>query len=115
MALRSRRDSAMIWPGFVDAVTTLLMVMMFVLTIFTVMQAVLRDTITTQGAELGELNAQVAQLADALGLERKRAEGLQADFQSSLLPLKRNRSSLVGVAETLALLALMVNIAASAI
>ena len=44
MALRRKRDSSMIWPGFVDAVTTLLMVLMFVLTIFTVMQSVLRDT-----------------------------------------------------------------------
>ena len=37
MALSRRRDSSLIWPGFVDAVTTLLMVLMFVLTIFTVM------------------------------------------------------------------------------
>lgn len=76
---RRRRDSSNIWPGFVDAVTTLLMVLMFVLTIFTVMQSVLRETITTQGSELDSLTQQVAQLADALGLERKRAEGLQAE------------------------------------
>ena len=79
MGLSRKRDSSIIWPGFVDAVTTLLMVLMFVLTIFTVMQSVLRDQITTQGHELSELNAQVAQLADALGLERNRAEGLQAE------------------------------------
>ena len=72
----------MIWPGFVDAVTTLLMVMMFVLTIFTVMQVVLRDTITTQSNELDSLTDQIAQLADALGLERQRAEGLQAEVGS---------------------------------
>ncbi|NEY90706.1 peptidoglycan -binding protein [Tabrizicola oligotrophica] len=83
MGLSRRRDSSMIWPGFVDAVTTLLMVMMFVLTIFTVMQAVLRDTITTQGNELAELNAQVAQLADALGLERARADSLQASLTNA--------------------------------
>lgn len=83
MGLSRRRDSSMIWPGFVDAVTTLLMVMMFVLTIFTVMQAVLRDTITTQGNELTELNAQVAQLADALGLERARADGLQVSLAAA--------------------------------
>ena len=68
----------MIWPGFVDAVTTLLMVLMFVLTIFTVMQSVLRDTITTQDTELTSLTAQVAQLADALGLEQAKATGLEA-------------------------------------
>jgi chemotaxis protein MotB len=76
MALRPKRDSAMIWPGFVDAVTVLLMVLMFVLTIFTVMQSVLRDTITTQDNELSALTAQVADLANALGLEKKRAEEL---------------------------------------
>ena len=41
VARARRRDSSLIWPGFVDAVTTLLMVLMFVLTIFTVMQSVL--------------------------------------------------------------------------
>jgi len=40
-------------------------------------------------------------------LSRGRDEGEVADFQSSLRPLKRNRSSLLGVAETLALLALV--------
>ncbi|MGL6210669.1 MAG: peptidoglycan -binding protein [Paracoccaceae bacterium] len=80
MGLSRRRDGAMIWPGFVDAVTTLLMVMMFVLTIFTVMQSVLRETITTQSSELDELNAQVAGLADALGLERNRSATLQSEI-----------------------------------
>jgi len=80
MARARRRDSSMIWPGFVDAVTTLLMVLMFVLTIFTVMQSILRDQITTQDTELDELALQVAGLADALGLERSRAAGLEADI-----------------------------------
>ena len=90
MALRPKRDSAMIWPGFVDAVTVLLMVLMFVLTIFTVMQSVLRDTITTQDNELSALTAQVADLANALGLEKKRAQelgvqvtGLTADLDTA--------------------------------
>lgn len=77
MALRRSRDTSMIWPGFVDAVTTLLMVLMFVLTIFTVMQSALRDTITTQDTELSVLTAQVADLANALGLEKRRADDLQ--------------------------------------
>jgi chemotaxis protein MotB len=82
MGLSRRRDSSHIWPGFVDAVTTLLMVMMFILTIFTVMQSVLRDTITNQTNELDELNQTVAQLADALGLEKKKAADLQAQVGS---------------------------------
>jgi chemotaxis protein MotB len=82
MGLRRRRDNSMIWPGFVDAVTTLLMVMMFILTIFTVMQSVLRDTISTKDDELSALNQQISQLADALGLERQRADGLVAEVDT---------------------------------
>jgi chemotaxis protein MotB len=80
MAGSRRRDSSIIWPGFVDAVTTLLMVLMFVLTIFTIMQSVLRDQITTQDSELDALTAQVADLASALGLEQARATGLEAEI-----------------------------------
>ena len=76
---RRRNHTSNIWPGFVDAVTTLLMVLTFVLTIFTVMQSVLRDQITTQDTQLTELNDQLAQLANALGLERARADDLQAE------------------------------------
>lgn len=83
MALRRRNGgNHMIWPGFVDAVTTLLMVMIFVLTVFTVMQSVLRQQITTQDNELTRLNSQIAGLADALGLERQRSAELLAESQA---------------------------------
>ncbi len=75
-----RRDTSIIWAGFVDAVTTLLMVLMFVLTIFTIMQSVLRDQITTQDSELDALTAQVADLAAALGMERVRATDLEGQI-----------------------------------
>ena len=75
----SRRAEPPIWSGFVDALTTLLLVLMFVLTIFMVVQSVLRETIDTQGSKLTELSAQVAGLADALGLEQTRAEDLQTE------------------------------------
>ena len=82
MALTRRatqRVSGSIWPGFVDAMSALVMVLMFVLTIFMVVQYVLRDTISGQATKLDELSKQVAQLADALGLERKRSAGLEAE------------------------------------
>ena len=79
MPLGRRRDSSMIWPGFVDAVTTILMVLMFVLTIFTVMQSVLRETITSQDGELDALTSQLTGLADALGLEQKLTRELRAE------------------------------------
>lgn len=77
MRLSRRKESSIIWPGFVDAVTTLLMVLMFVLTIFTVMQSVLQETIDTQDGELDSLTSQISQLSDALGLERSRAQDLE--------------------------------------
>ncbi|WP_151717838.1 peptidoglycan -binding protein [Gemmobacter serpentinus] len=96
MALSRRRSDrnseGMVWPGFVDAVTTLLMVLMFVLTIFTVMQSVLRQTIDSQDTELDSLTAQVAQLADTLGLERKRADGLQAEVGNLTATLAEARA-----------------------
>lgn len=79
MALSRRsgqRFQASIWPGFVDAMTALLLVLMFVLTIFMVVQFVLRETITGQATELDDLSAQIVGLADALGLEQQRAAGL---------------------------------------
>ena len=92
MASSRRRDSSLIWPGFVDAVTTLLMVLMFVLTIFTMMQAVLRDQLTTQGTELDELTAQVADLAGALGLERARASDLETEIATLRAGLAQARA-----------------------
>ncbi|MDW4549430.1 peptidoglycan -binding protein [Defluviimonas sp. D31] len=74
-----QRFSANIWPGFVDAMTALLMVLMFVLTIFMIVQFTLRETIDTQGDELAALNEQVAGLAEALGLERARASELEGE------------------------------------
>ncbi len=65
------------WPGFVDALTALLLVMMFVLTIFTVVQFVLRETISGQETELAELSAEVNALALALGLEQQAVAALE--------------------------------------
>ena len=80
MALTRRgmnRMSGSIWPGFVDAMTALLLVLMFVLTIFMIMQFMLRETISGQETELDELSGEVSALADALGLERQRAAALE--------------------------------------
>lgn len=78
MALNARgsRNPAAIWPGFLDVMTALVMVLMFVLTVFMIVQFSLRDTITEKNTELGALNAQLAQLADALGMEKARSADL---------------------------------------
>ena len=81
MALSRRtgaRFQASIWPGFVDAMTGLLLVLMFVLTIFMVVQFVRTEQISGQETELDELSSEVAALAQALGLERRSNTDLEA-------------------------------------
>ncbi|WP_171239585.1 peptidoglycan -binding protein [Ruegeria sp. HKCCA5491] len=81
MALSRRtgqRFQGSVWPGFVDAITGLLMVLTFVLTIFMVVQFVLRETISGQEDELTALSDEIAALAGALGLEERENSRLQA-------------------------------------
>lgn len=95
MALTRRsvnRVNGSIWPGFVDAMTALLLVLMFVLTIFMIVQFILRETISGQAHELDELSAQVSELADALGLERNRSEALQGQIGTLNATLNEARS-----------------------
>lgn len=72
-------QAAAIWPGFLDLMTSLVMVLMFVLTVFMILQFALRETISTQGDELADLNQQLAGLADSLGVERARSAELQTE------------------------------------
>lgn len=86
MALGRRASQNMshnIWPGFVDAMGSLLLVLIFVLSVFMIVQSVLRDTINAQGGQLESLSAQVAQLADALGLETARSSRLETDLTAA--------------------------------
>ncbi|SIQ46455.1 chemotaxis protein MotB [Paracoccus thiocyanatus] len=87
------RFSATIWPGFVDAMTALLMVMMFVLTIFLLVQSVLRDQITTQDSELDQLGQQVAELSDALSTSQAQAASLDRDLAAERERLRRSEQA----------------------
>ena len=92
----AQRFSATIWPGFVDAMTALLMVLMFVLTIFMVVQSVLREQITTQDGTISDqgqviseqqqqlegLGQQVASLNRALGAANDERDTLASDLQA---------------------------------
>ena len=85
MALSRRTGSRFqgsIWPGFVDAMTGLLLVLMFVLTIFMVLQAVQTQRINGQESELNSLSGEVAALAQALGMERQNTADLETQLGS---------------------------------
>lgn len=72
MALaRSRRESGMnYWPGFVDALSTLVLSIVFLLTVFLVVQFFLSQEVTGKDKALEQLNAKIAQLNEMLSLEK---------------------------------------------
>lgn len=97
MALSRRtgqRFQASIWPGFVDAMTGLLLVLMFVLTIFMIVQFVLRETISGQENELNSLQDEITLIAEALGLEKKQTEKLGLELNSLAGSLANTESEL---------------------
>ena len=66
MALaRARRDRGIdYWPGFVDALSTLILSIIFMLTVFVVVQFFLSQEVTNKDTVLSRLNAQIAQLTE---------------------------------------------------
>ena len=81
MALLRRSGSRFttnIWPGFVDAMTALLLVLMFVLSIFMIIQSVFREKISGQETELSRLENEVMNLIADLNLQKKEFKNLNA-------------------------------------
>ena len=92
MALSRRsvqRMSGSIWPGFVDAMTALLLVLFFILTIFMIVQAIQRETITGQEDELDQLTSEITALSQALGISQQATARLADDLAS--LQVERTR------------------------
>jgi chemotaxis protein MotB len=85
-----------IWPGFVDALATLILVVVFVLMVFTLFQVHLKDVISGRDQALAQLSAQLGDLADQLALERRtttdlrqRVSGLSDELQTSITARQR--------------------------
>jgi chemotaxis protein MotB len=81
MAARIRRHGGNgldAWPGYVDALSTLLMVIIFVLLVFVLAQAFLTVTLSGRSHQLDTANQRLAELADALSLEQGKAATLQS-------------------------------------
>lgn len=74
---RHRRSTINIWPGFVDALTQLVMVIIFVLLIFTVGQFYLSGALSNRNAALAQLTRQVNQLTDMLSLQKSNSAALE--------------------------------------
>src|SRR5215831_1615734 len=72
MALaRARRDSGMnYWPGFVDVLSSFILAIIFLLTVFVFVQFYLTQEVTGKDTALSRLTAQIAQLTELLSLEK---------------------------------------------
>ncbi|HET6604850.1 MAG TPA: peptidoglycan -binding protein [Xanthomonadaceae bacterium] len=97
--LARRRRSVDFWPGFVDALSALLMVLVFLLLVFAIGQFVLSDAISGRDRTINALNAQIAALADSLSMERSgraRAIAQVQELSASLTARTRERDALAG-------------------
>jgi chemotaxis protein MotB len=99
MALaRGRRDRGIdYWPGFVDALSTLLLAIMFLLSVFVLAQFLLSREITGKDEVLSRLNSQINELTELLALERANTQDSVdqlANLQASLSAAETERSRL---------------------
>jgi chemotaxis protein MotB len=76
---RRREGNDYTWPGYVDALTTLLMVLIFLLSIFSVAQFTLSTVLSSRETAIDSLNKQVGDLVSQLSLEKRSAEDLAKD------------------------------------
>lgn len=77
-----RRRTVDIWPGFVDALAALLMVVMFVLLLFSVGQFLLSDALVGRDQTVDQLRNRIAGLAEVLAMERKEKSAMQNRLSS---------------------------------
>ncbi len=101
-----RRRAINMWPGFVDGLATLLLVVIFVLMVFMVAQYFLSTALTGKDQALQRLERQVSELADLLSLERAAGAELRinvaqlsSELQSSLSRQESLSAQLAALAE----------------
>src|SRR6187549_667056 len=78
---RSRRSQVTnYWPGFVDALSSLLLVIIFLLSLFMLTQFFLGQEIQGKDTAMSRLNSQIAELTDLLQLERSNSDDLTGNL-----------------------------------
>ena len=85
-----------VWPGWVDALSTLVMVIIFVLMVFVIAQTYLSAALTGREQALQRLTQQVAELADLLALERRANTDLRANIGDISAELQASVDRAVG-------------------
>ena len=104
LARTRRSESGMnYWPGFVDALSTLILGIIFLLTVFVVVQFYLQQEVAGKDTALNRLNAQIAQLTELLGLEKSGKAGLEdqlAQLRATLAVAESERDRLRSSADS---------------
>jgi len=103
LARARRSESGMnYWPGFVDALSTLILGIIFLLTVFVVVQFYLQQEVQGKDTALTRLNAQIAQLTELLSLERtgkSNVEDQLAQLRATLATTQSERDKYRGLYE----------------
>lgn len=89
---RRGRHTDYTWPGYVDALSSLLMVVIFVLAMFVVAQFYLSEALGTRDQALDRLNKQMAELANLLQLEQRSAADLRATITALSAELQKSNA-----------------------
>ncbi len=104
LARMRRGENAMnYWPGFVDALSTLILGIIFLLTVFVVVQFYLQQEVANKDSALSRLNTQVAQLSQLLSMEKSSKadlEGQLVQLRASLANAQSERDRLKAAAES---------------
>src|ERR671926_1605502 len=98
-----RRSALNYWPGFVDALSTILLAITFLLSVFMLAQFFLAQEITTKETALDRLNRQIAELTDLLALERSSRRTVEENLttlQSTLQSAEQERGRLQGMIQS---------------
>ncbi len=88
----SRRIGGDYWPGFVDAMATLLLVMTFLLSVFMLAQYFVTQEASTKDTALARLNQQLSQLTELLALERSQRRSLEEELAALSATLSTTQS-----------------------
>ncbi|MBI5165364.1 MAG: peptidoglycan -binding protein [Magnetospirillum sp.] len=80
MAARRLRPAPDIWPGFVDALASLVMVVVFVLLVFVLAQVFLGQALSNRNQVIGTLGREMAALVEQLSLQKTATVTLQANL-----------------------------------
>ncbi len=89
---RHHRTAINVWPGWVDALATLVMVVMFLLMVFMVAQFYMREALTGRDNQLRRLSGQIGEIADLLSMERQS----NADLRVTLARLSSQLQASIG-------------------